>query len=67
MKRDDIDAVSIYTPNYLHCEQTVAAAEAGKHILLEKPMAPTLRECDEIINACKKSGVKLMIRYKFKV
>jgi len=61
LKRDDIDAVSICTPNHLHCEQAVAAAEAGKHILLEKPMALTLRECDEIINACKKSGVKLMI------
>jgi predicted dehydrogenase len=61
LQRKDLDAVSICTPNYLHCEQAVAAADAGKHILLEKPMALTLEECDKIIDACKKANVKLLI------
>ncbi|MDH5734240.1 MAG: Gfo/Idh/MocA family oxidoreductase [Candidatus Bathyarchaeota archaeon] len=61
LERDDIEAVSICTPNFLHRKHAVAAASAGKHILLEKPMAPTLKECDEIISACKKADVKLMI------
>ncbi len=61
LERGDIDAVSICTPNFLHREHAVAAANAGKHVLLEKPMAPTLKECDEIISACRKARVKLMI------
>jgi predicted dehydrogenase len=60
LERPDVDAVSICTPNNLHCEQAVAAAETGRHVLLEKPMAVTLEECDKIIDACKKAGVKLM-------
>ncbi|MEX2753542.1 MAG: Gfo/Idh/MocA family protein [Candidatus Freyarchaeota archaeon] len=61
MKNDDIDAVLITLPHHLHAELTVAAAEAGKHILCEKPMAPTLEECDKMIKAARKAGVKLMI------
>ena len=63
LAREDIDAVSICTPNFLHCEQAVAAAEAQKSVLLEKPMAVTLEECDQIIDACKKARVKLMIGF----
>lgn len=61
LERDDIDAVSICTPNSFHREHSVAAANAGKHILLEKPMAPTLEDCDKIIEASQRAGVKLMI------
>ena len=61
LEREDIDAVSICTPNYLHCDQTVAAAKHGKHVLVEKPMATTLEECDKMIKACEKANVKLMI------
>jgi len=61
LQRADIDAVSICTPNYLHCDQTVAAAQHGKHVLVEKPMATTLEECDKMIDACKKANVKLMV------
>ncbi|MFX1432279.1 MAG: Gfo/Idh/MocA family protein [Promethearchaeota archaeon] len=57
----DIDAVLIMTPHYLHIEHVVAAAEAQKHILCEKPMATTLEGCDEMIKATKKAGVKFMI------
>ena len=58
--RDDIDAVVITTPEQAHTSQTLMAANAGKHILLEKPMAPSLKECDTIIPACLKAKVKLM-------
>jgi len=58
-----LDAVSICTPPWLHSEQTVAAAEHGKHVLCEKPMSRTLKECDEMIEACAKSGVFLMIGF----
>lgn len=61
LEREDIEAVSVCTPNSLHCEHSVKAANAGKHILLEKPMAPTLEECDQIIEACQEADVKLMI------
>ncbi len=60
LARDDIDMVVVGVPNYLHREVTVAAAEAGKHIVLEKPMALNLAECDEMIAACDSAGVKLM-------
>ncbi|MFW9943836.1 MAG: Gfo/Idh/MocA family protein [Candidatus Sifarchaeia archaeon] len=57
----DIDAVLLAVPHHLHASLTKAAAEAGKHVLCEKPMAITLEECDEMIAACRKNGVKLMI------
>lgn len=60
---NEIDAVYIATPVYLHAEQTIAAAEAGKHVLCEKPMAMNVAECDRMIGACQASGVKLGIAY----
>ncbi|WP_339911499.1 Gfo/Idh/MocA family oxidoreductase [Symmachiella dynata] len=60
LKRDDIDMVVLGVPNYLHCEITVAAAQAGKHVVVEKPMAMNVAECDEMIAACHIAGVKLM-------
>ena len=59
--RKDIDAVLIDTPNYTHCDLTLQAAEAGKHVFVEIPMATTLEECDKMINTCRKAGVKLMV------
>lgn len=56
---DDVDAVYIATPPYLHEEQTLAAAEAGKHVLCEKPMAITLEECDAMMAACRQADVRL--------
>ena len=58
-----VDAVYIATPVYLHAEQTIAAAEAGKHVLCEKPMAMDTAECDRMIAACQANGVKLGIAY----
>jgi predicted dehydrogenase len=57
----EIDAVVISTPNHLHCEQAVAALRAGKHVLLQKPMAPTVAECDRILEAHRQSGKVLGI------
>jgi predicted dehydrogenase len=59
----EIDAVYVATPVRLHAEQTIAAAEAGKHVLCEKPMAMDLAECDRMIAACRASGVTLGIAY----
>lgn len=57
----DVDAVVIATPHHLHTEIAVEAAFAGKHILLEKPMAPNLQECTRIIEAARSNGVRLML------
>ena len=51
VKRDDIDAVWISTPNTRHAEHVVVAANAGKHVICEKPMAVTLRQCDRMLEA----------------
>lgn len=59
--RPDIEAVVIATPETVHCEQTLQAAAAGKHILVEKPMAPTITQCDQMIDACERAGVTLMV------
>src|SRR5687768_16692295 len=56
-----IDAVYIALPNNLHCEFSVRAAQAGIHVLCEKPMAVTEQECEQIISAAAKARVKLMI------
>ncbi len=64
MLRDgEIDAVYIATPVYLHVAQTVAAAEAGKHVLCEKPMALNVAECEQMIAATRANDVKLGIAY----
>jgi len=53
------DAVIVCTPHPLHAEATVAAAEAGAHVLVEKPMAASLEDCDRMIEATRQAGVKL--------
>jgi predicted dehydrogenase len=60
---EEIDAVYIATPVHLHAEQAIAAAEAGKHVLCEKPMAMNVRECDQMIAACRSNKVKLGVAY----
>jgi predicted dehydrogenase len=61
--RDDIDAVFISTPHSQHAAQTIAAANAGKHVLLDKPMAASVDECDRILDAARRSNVNLMIMF----
>jgi predicted dehydrogenase len=60
LKLDELDVVSIALPNDLHAEVTIAAAEAGKHVICEKPLATTLEEADAMIAACVGAGVQLM-------
>ncbi|HEU5424590.1 MAG TPA: Gfo/Idh/MocA family oxidoreductase [Nitrolancea sp.] len=61
LARPDIDMVDICTPEFLHGEQVVAAAEAGKHVLCEKPMANSLADADAMIAAAKRNQVKFMV------
>ena len=58
-----IRAVSIVTPDFAHAEIAIAAAEAGKHILCEKPLAMTVEECERIVKTAEKNGVKLMVDF----
>ena len=60
---EEIDAVYIATPVHLHAEQAIAAAEAGKHVLCEKPMAMNVRECEQMIAVCRARNVKLGVAY----
>jgi len=60
----EIDIIYVVTPNGLHAEHAIAAARAGKHVICEKPMANTVAECDAIIAACEKAGVRLSIGYR---
>jgi predicted dehydrogenase len=64
----NVDAVSVCTPPFAHCEPTVAAAQAGKHVLVEKPMCMTAAEAKEMVEACRKANVKLGVchaRFRF--
>jgi predicted dehydrogenase len=63
VRDDEIDAVYVATPIYLHKEQAVFAAEHGKHVLCEKPMAMSVEECDLMIDAGKANNVLLSVAY----
>ena len=63
MANPEIDAVIVVTPTGLHRDIVVAAAEAGKHVFCEKPMADSEEECDEMILACRKNNVKLQLGF----
>jgi predicted dehydrogenase len=60
----DIDAVYIALPNNMHAEYTIRAANAGKHVLCEKPMATTVKDSQAMIDACKAANKRLMIAYR---
>jgi phthalate 4,5-cis-dihydrodiol dehydrogenase len=60
-KASDIDAVYILTPNALHAEHAIIAAEHGKQVIADKPMALTLDDCDAMIRAAERNGVRLLI------
>jgi len=59
LKREDVDVVIITTPSGAHMEPAVASANAGKHVVVEKPLEITLERCDRIIEACAKNKVQL--------
>ncbi|MDZ8137330.1 MAG: Gfo/Idh/MocA family oxidoreductase [Nostoc sp. DedQUE04] len=60
----DVDVIYIVLPNSMHREYTVRGAKAGKHILCEKPMATTVEDAQQMIDACKQADRKLMIAYR---
>ena len=58
--RDDVDAVIVATPNYLHKEPVLTAAKYGKAVFCEKPIALSYADCDEMVRACEEAGVLFM-------
>jgi predicted dehydrogenase len=64
VSKPGIDVVYIVLPNSMHAEYTIRAAKAGKHVICEKPMATTVHDCLEMIDACKRAGVLLSIGYR---
>ncbi len=66
LARADIDAVFVTSPTNRHAEHVIAAARAGKHVLLQKPMALTLADCDAIIDAVKAAGIKFSMCYQMR-
>uniref|UniRef100_UPI00071DFFF0 Gfo/Idh/MocA family protein n=1 Tax=Gracilibacillus massiliensis TaxID=1564956 RepID=UPI00071DFFF0 len=66
IERDDIDVIDIVTPNHTHAEIAIAAAEAGKHIITEKPLALTVEEAERMLEAVEKNGVKHMICHNYR-
>jgi UDP-N-acetyl-2-amino-2-deoxyglucuronate dehydrogenase len=61
LARKDIDAVAVLTPSGMHPRHVIACAKAGKHVVVEKPMALRLQDADDMIRACDEAGVKLFI------
>ncbi len=60
LRREEIQMVSVCVPNFLHHDVVIAAAEAGKHVVCEKPLATSAKDAREMIEACRSAGVKLM-------
>jgi len=59
----DVDVLDICSPTHLHHEMALKAASAGKHIVCEKPLARTTKQAQEIVNACRKAGVQLLVAH----
>ena len=64
LKHRGLDVVNICTPSGMHAEMGIAAAKAGKHVIVEKPMALSLKDADDLIEACDENGVKLAVCFQ---
>jgi len=64
LARGQIDAVYVATPNSLHKEHVLRAAACGVHVLCEKPLAPSVKDCEVMAQACRDHSVKLMVAYR---
>ena len=62
----DVDAVLLSTPHHVHKSMTIEAAAARKHVMVEKPMATTMADADEMIAACRRAGTALTVNYSFR-
>ncbi|MEM1134926.1 MAG: Gfo/Idh/MocA family oxidoreductase [Bacteroidota bacterium] len=60
----DIDIIYVVLPNFMHAEYTIRAAEAGKHVICEKPLAMNVVECERMLSACKKANVNFGVGYR---
>ena len=60
----DIDAIYVIVPNFLHKPYVLRAAKTGKHVISEKPLGLNAKECQEMVDGCKKAGVKLLVGYR---
>lgn len=64
VKNKDIDLIYVVLPNSMHKEFSIRAAKAGKHVIVEKPMAVTAKDCEEMIRACNEANVQLAMGYR---
>ncbi len=67
VERDDLDAVDVIVPNRLHHEVATAVLNSGKHLLLEKPMCLTMRECDDVLGLAKAKSLRISINHEFRL
>jgi myo-inositol 2-dehydrogenase/D-chiro-inositol 1-dehydrogenase len=67
LRRDDLDVIDVVVPNHLHVEVGLAALESGRHLLLEKPMAPTVEECRRLVTAAEGRRRLLAIGFEMRV
>ncbi|WP_411503290.1 Gfo/Idh/MocA family protein [Brevibacillus centrosporus] len=66
IERDDIDVIDIVTPNHMHADIAIAAAEAGKHVISEKPLAMTTEQGRQMLDAVQKAGVVHMVCHNYR-
>lgn len=67
VQRDDIDAVDVIVPNRLHHEVATAVLSSGKHLLLEKPMCLSMKECDDLLELAKEKNLRIAINHEFRL
>ena len=67
VERDDLDAVDVIVPNLLHHEVATAVLSSGKHLLLEKPMCLSMKECDDLLRLAQERNLRIAINHEFRL